>query len=92
TYLKGHNKIDDGKEREFQPYIEINWLHNTNNFGTTMNNVTSAMDGAKNIAEVKVGLEGQISRQLNIWGNIGTQVGDKGYSDSAAMIGVKYNF
>ncbi|MGH1501616.1 autotransporter outer membrane beta-barrel domain-containing protein [Yersinia proxima] len=92
TYFNGHNKIDDGKNREFQPFIEANWIHNTNNFGATMNGVSSSMDGAKNIAEIKVGVEGKINSNLNLWGNVGTQVGGKGYSDNAAMIGVKYNF
>lgn len=92
TYINSHNKIDDGKDREFQPFVEANWIHNTRQFGATMNGVSSSMDGAKNIAEVKVGVEGQLNKNLNLWGNVGTQVGDKGYNDSAAMIGVKYNF
>ncbi|WBM72293.1 autotransporter outer membrane beta-barrel domain-containing protein [Buttiauxella sp. WJP83] len=92
TYLKGHNKMDDGKDREFQPFVEANWIHNTNNFGATMNGVSSSMDGAKNIAELKVGVEGQLNKNLNVWGNVASQVGDKGYNDNAAMIGVKYNF
>ncbi|WP_145520347.1 autotransporter outer membrane beta-barrel domain-containing protein [Yersinia mollaretii] len=92
TYFNGHNKIDDGKHREFQPFVEANWIHNTKNFGTTMDGVSSSMDGAKNIAEIKVGVEGQLNNNLNLWGNVGTQVGDKGYNNNAAMIGVKYNF
>lgn len=92
TFLKGHNKIDDGKDREFEPFVEANWIHNTNSFGANMNGVSSSMDGTKNIAELKVGVEGQLNKNLNLWGNVATQVGDKGYSDNAAMIGVKYNF
>jgi autotransporter family porin len=92
TYLKGHSKLDDGKDREFQPFVEANWIHNTKNFGAQMNDVSSSMDGTKNIAELKVGVEGQLNKNLNLWGNVTSQVGDKGYSDNAAMIGVKYNF
>lgn len=92
AYLKSHSQIDDGKQREFEPFVEANWIHNTKNFGTAMNGVNSSMAGAKNIAELKVGVEGQINNNLNVWGNIGNQVGDKGYSDASAMIGIKYNF
>jgi autotransporter family porin len=92
TYLKGHNVIDDGKDREFEPFVEANWIHNTSNFGVSMNGVSSSMAGAKNIAEVKVGVEGQLNKNLNVWGQVGSQVGDKGYNDNAAMIGVKVNF
>ncbi|AFJ48946.1 sensor histidine kinase/response regulator BarA [Shimwellia blattae DSM 4481 = NBRC 105725] len=53
---------------------------------------TGSQAGARNIGEVKVGVEGQINPRLNLWGNVGTQMGDEGYHDSTAMIGVKYHF
>lgn len=92
TWIKGHNIMDDGKSREFRPFVEVNWLHNTRDFGTRMNGVTVHQDGARNIGEVKAGVEGQINDRLNLWGNVGIQAGDKGYSDTSAMLGVKYTF
>ncbi|MBB6810178.1 autotransporter outer membrane beta-barrel domain-containing protein [Escherichia coli] len=92
TWIKGHNRMDDGKSREFRPFVEVNWLHNTREFGTRMNGVTVHQDGARNIGEVKAGVEGQINDRLNLWGNVGVQAGDKGYSDTSAMLGVKYTF
>ncbi|MDD8654350.1 autotransporter outer membrane beta-barrel domain-containing protein [Escherichia coli] len=92
TWIKGHNRMDDGKSREFRPFVEVNWLHNTRDFGTRMNGVTVYQDGARNIGEVKAGVEGQINDRLNLWGNVGVQAGDKGYSDTSAMLGVKYTF
>lgn len=92
TWIKGHNRMDDGKSREFRPFVEVNWLHDTRDFGTRMNGVTVHQDGARNIGEVKAGVEGQINDRLNLWGNVGVQAGDKGYSDTSAMLGVKYTF
>ncbi|HID4133842.1 TPA: autotransporter outer membrane beta-barrel domain-containing protein [Pluralibacter gergoviae] len=92
TFLKGHNAIDDGKEREFQPFIEANWIHNTREFGTRMNGISIHQDGSRNLGEIKTGVEGKINPKLNLWGNVGVQLGDSGYSDTAAMIGIKYNF
>lgn len=92
TWLNSHHARDDGKQREFQPYLALNWLHNTRNFTTKMDDVRVSQDGATNLGEVKVGLEGQLNPRLNIWGNIGVQIGDKGYNDTAALVGVKYNF
>lgn len=92
TWIKSHNKMDEGKSREFSPFVEVNWLHNTRDFGTRMNGVTTYQNGARNIGEVKAGIEGQINSRLNLWGNVGVQVGDKGYSDASAMMGVKYTF
>ena len=92
TWIKGHNKMDDGKSREFQPFVEINWLHNSRDFGTHMNDVFVRQDGARNIGEVKAGVEGQINSFLNVWGNVGFQAGGNGYNDTSAMIGAKWTF
>jgi outer membrane autotransporter barrel domain len=92
TWIKGHSKLDDGKEREFQPFAEVNWLHNTRDFSTRMDDINVSQAGAKNLGEVKVGVEGQVTSRLNLWGNVGVQVGDKGYNTSAATVGVKLNF
>ncbi|EKN4715488.1 autotransporter outer membrane beta-barrel domain-containing protein, partial [Yersinia enterocolitica] len=92
TWIKGHNKIDEGKSREFSPFVEVNWLHNTRDFGTRMNGVAVHQEGGRNIGEVKTGVEGQINDRLNLWGNVGVQAGDKGYSNLSAMLGVKYVF
>lgn len=92
SYMKGHHESDNGKDREFQPFVEANWIHNTKDFGTNMNSVDVKQAGAKNIGELKLGVEGQLNKQLNVWGNVGQQLGDKGYSDTAVMLGVKYNF
>ncbi len=92
TFLKSHSALDEGKQREFEPFVEVNWIHNTQQFGTQMDGVDIRQAGSKNLGEIKTGVEGQISPSVNLWGNIGVQMGDKGYNDTAAMVGIKYNF
>ncbi|MCT4703391.1 autotransporter outer membrane beta-barrel domain-containing protein [Enterobacteriaceae bacterium H20N1] len=92
TFLKSHHERDKNKQREFQPYIELSWLHNTRDFAARLDDARVSQSGASNLGEVKVGLEGQINPRLNLWGNVSVQMGDTGYNDSAAMIGMKYNF
>lgn len=92
AFINGHNAIDDGKSREFQPFVEANWIHNTQTTSVKMDDVSNGMRGTKNIGELKVGVEGQITPRLNVWSNVAQQVGDKGYSDTRGMLGVKYNF
>lgn len=89
---KGHDDVDSGKDREFQPFIEANWIHNTQNQRVKMGTANDEMRGTKNIGEVKVGIEGLLGKRLNLWGNVAQQVGDKGYGDTSAMLGVKYAF
>lgn len=92
VFIKGHSTLDDGKERTFEPFIEANWIHNTETFGATLNGVRVDQAGTRNIGELKVGVDGQLSRNVNLWGNVAQQVGDKGYSDSSAMLGLKVSF
>ncbi|MTD38222.1 autotransporter outer membrane beta-barrel domain-containing protein [Erwinia sp. CPCC 100877] len=92
TWIKGHHALDNDKRREFQPFMTLSWLHNTRNYTTRMDDIRVSQDGATNLAEVKVGVEGQLDPRLNLWGNVGVQVGDAGYNNTTAMFGVKYNF
>ena len=92
AFIKGHNKIDNGKDRDFQPFVELNWVHNTDRFAVTMNDATIEQAGAVNLIEAKLGVEGQMSKRLQLWGNVGQQVGGQGYSNSTAMIGIRYSF
>jgi outer membrane autotransporter barrel domain len=92
TLLRSHHAMDEGKSRQFQPYAELNWIHNTKEFGTRFNDMTVSQQGAKNVAELKLGVEGQVNKNLSLWGNVGEQLGNNGYSDTSGMIGVKYRF
>lgn len=92
AFLRGHNQMDSGKDRNFQPFVEVYWLHNTKRNGVVMNGVSLEQAGAVNVGQVKLGVEGQLSRQTALWGNVGQQLGDKGYSNTAAMVGIKYSF
>ncbi|PVZ82572.1 type V secretion protein A [Serratia sp. S1B] len=90
--VKAFMDIHSGADQAVQPFVEANWLHNSKDFGTNMNGISVKQDGAANIAELKLGVEGQVNKQVNLWGNVAQQVGNKGYSDTAVMLGAKYNF
>lgn len=92
AYINGHHAIDDGKDREFRPFVEANWLHNTRDTRVRMDDVSNSLSGAKNAGEVKLGVEGQITPRLAVWGNVAQQVGDNGYSDTQGGLGVRYSW
>lgn len=91
AFLQGHNQKDNGREVTFQPFVEINWLHNTKRNGVTMNGITPVQAGGTDAGEIKLGVEGALS-QTALWGNIGQQVGSQGYGSTAAMAGIRYRF
>ncbi|WP_410016237.1 autotransporter outer membrane beta-barrel domain-containing protein [Sodalis sp. C49] len=92
AYMHTYSERDNDKDRAFQPYVEANWIHNSDDFGVSMDGITVSQDGAANIAELKLGVEGQINRNVNLWGNVAQQVGNRGYSDTTGIVGVKYRF
>lgn len=57
-----------------------------------MNGQTVSRDGARNLGEVRTGVEAKVNNNLSLWGNVGVQLGDKGYSDTQGMLGVKYSW
>ena len=92
TYLNSHHQRDDGKQREFQPYIEANWINNSKVYAVKMNGQTVGREGARNLGEVRTGVEAKVNNNLSLWGNVGVQLGEKGYSDTQGMLGVKYSW
>ncbi|ELN8618301.1 autotransporter outer membrane beta-barrel domain-containing protein [Escherichia coli] len=92
TYLNSHHQRDDGKQREFQPYIEANWINNSKVYAVKMNGQTVGREGARNLGEVRTGVEAKVNNNLSLWGNVGVQLGDKGYSDTQGMLEVKYSW
>ncbi|WP_261833099.1 autotransporter family protein, partial [Leminorella grimontii] len=88
----GVSDVDKGKEKLFTVYAEANWLYNSEQAGATMDGVTVSQAGSRNVGELKLGAEGQLNRNLNLWSNVAQQLGDKGYSDTAVTLGVKYRF
>lgn len=92
VYLQGHSQRDKDNDRLFQPFVEANWIYNTKQFGVNLNDVALTQAGTRNIGELKVGVEGKLSRNLQLWGHVGQQMGDRGYANTTGMLGVKYAF
>lgn len=92
AYMLGHSIIDEGKNREFEPFVEANWIYTKKDYGVRINHVTDNISGTKNIGELKVGVESKINTNLHLWGNVAQQIGGEGYYDTQATLGVKYLF
>lgn len=93
AFIKGHNaKLDDGKHRTFEPFVEANWIHNTKEFGVSMNDVDIGQVGTKNIGELKAGVEAKLNDNVQLWGHVAERIGDRGYNDTQALLGVKVSF
>ncbi|EOK1397797.1 autotransporter YcgH [Escherichia coli] len=92
TFIRTQEKNSGPHGDDFEPFVEMNWLHNSKDFAVSMNSVKVEQDGARNLGEIKLGVNGNLNPAASVWGNVGVQLGDNGYNDTAVMVGLKYKF
>jgi autotransporter family porin len=92
AYLQGHSVQDEGKNRDFEPFVEANWIYNRKQYGVSMNDEKYSGMGARNVGELKLGVEAKVDNNLHLWGNVAQQMGGAGYNDTQGVFGVKYAF
>ena len=92
TFIRTQEKNSGPHGDDFEPFVEMNWFHNSKDFAVSMNGVKVEQDGARNLGEIKLGVNGNLNSAASVWGNVGVQLGDNGYNDTAMMVGLKYKF
>ncbi|WP_462427259.1 autotransporter outer membrane beta-barrel domain-containing protein [Fusobacterium varium] len=92
VYANHFNSADRNNSKEIQPFIETNWIHNSEDIKVSMDDVNNKIRGTKDIGEVKIGTEIKVNPNFNLWGNVSHQWGGSGYRDTKITIGVKYSF
>lgn len=92
VFLKAKSVKGQESEFEYQPFIEANWIYNTQDAGVRMNDAGVRLDGARNIGELKTGIEGKLNHSLSIWAEVAQQMGGKAYRDTQGALGIKYQF
>lgn len=92
TFIRTQEKNSGPHGDDFEPFVEMNWIHNSKDFAVSMNGVKVEQDGARNLGEIKLGVNGNLNPATSVWGNVGVQLGDNGYNDTAMMVGLKYKF
>lgn len=84
-----------GTEPAVQAYAEANWGYNNGDYATTVSTKygesTSVQEGA-NFAELRLGIEAQMTTNVNVWLEGHHQTGSSNYESSGAMLGFKYRF
>ncbi|HAJ7395694.1 TPA: autotransporter outer membrane beta-barrel domain-containing protein [Escherichia coli] len=92
SFIRTQEKNSGPHGDDFEPFVEMNWIHNSKDFAVSMNGVKVEQDGARNLGEIKLGVNGNLNPAASVWGNVGVQLGDNGYNDTAVMVGLKYKF
>ncbi|MBS7835639.1 autotransporter outer membrane beta-barrel domain-containing protein [Wohlfahrtiimonas chitiniclastica] len=74
------------------PYMEVNYYHNSKPFYASFDGVRVDQHGTRNLGEMKLGVEGQVQKNLSVWGDVGYRAGSNSYHDTKVTLGVRYNF
>ena len=76
----------------YQPYIAANWIHNSNAHAINAEEINYRAQGANQLGELKLGVEGQLSKHNQLWLNTAYQRGSDSYKTHRFDIGWKYSF
>lgn len=88
----GVSDRDKARGKLFTVYAETNWLHNSNNPTVSLDGDKVTLAGTRDVGEMKLGIEGKLTKNLNLWGNVSQQMGNSGYSATSGVMGVRYRF
>ncbi|WP_166714404.1 autotransporter outer membrane beta-barrel domain-containing protein [Pantoea sp. Acro-807] len=91
TFVKG-NTLPGRAGQKFTGFVEANWIHNTKDYAAQMDGVRVSQQGSRDAGELRAGVEGNLGNGFGVSLAVGQQMGDKGWSDTAATLGVSYRF
>ncbi|MBB1200874.1 autotransporter outer membrane beta-barrel domain-containing protein [Enterobacteriaceae bacterium 89] len=75
-----------------QPFVELNWWHNSRAAGTIINGTTTEIAGMKNIAEIKSGIGVSVNTKTDISFEANLQNGQSNYANVGAALKAKIQF
>ena len=88
--VRMHRTWIDGKGYRYQPYLTLNWWHDSVDNRVALNGVGMSDLYPSNRYEVKLGFDLQGRRGWTGWSNVGWQWGSQSYHAFIGRVGVKY--
>jgi len=87
-----HRTWIDDKGHRYQPYLTLNWWHDSVDNNVALNGVSMGDLYPSNRYEVKLGLDVQGRKGWTGWSNVGWQWGSQAYHAFIGRLGVKYTW
>lgn len=76
----------------YSPYAEFNWWHNSSGNSVWLNQDNVTMDSQDNVYEVRLGVQGALTRNLHVWAEATAQQGSGDYNSYGGAIGLNYRW
>lgn len=87
-----HRTWIDGKGHRYQPYLTLNWWHDSVDSKVALNGVSMGDLYPANRYEVKLGFDVQGRKGWTGWSNVGWQWGSQAYHAFIGRLGAKYTW
>ncbi|SNV84094.1 autotransporter outer membrane beta-barrel domain-containing protein [Pasteurella dagmatis] len=75
-----------------KPYVEINLVHNSKDFGTYVNGRRKAIEGTKRFVEYNTGIEAKVGPNMQMWATVGQRRSKQAYKETQVQVGFKVTF
>jgi len=75
-----------------KPCAEKNWWHFYARQTAQFDSLVVREDLPANRLEARVGMQGDVTRRLTVWGSIGVEAGAQDYTAGKAQLGMRYRW